>query len=157
MRPLIGDGSSVPPTHAEALRLLRSGALRQRPGPRNALGLVKFGLPNAHNVYLHDTPARELFRRARRDFSHGCIRVEDPVRLASWVLREREGWTTARIEAAMRGPESQRVALPRPFPVLILYGTAVVAEDGAVRFFEDIYGHDAALERALAARRLEVD
>jgi murein L,D-transpeptidase YcbB/YkuD len=137
----------------EQLAQLRSGELsvRQRPGPTNSLGLVKFVFPNEHNVYLHDTPAVELFSRTRRDFSHGCIRVEDPVALAEWVLQGNGGWTKERILAAMKsGPDSQQVNLVQKIPVLILYGTAVVLPNGEVDFFQDIYGHDAALEKALA-------
>jgi len=137
----------------EQLEQLRSGVLsiRQRPGPKNSLGLVKFVFPNEHNVYLHGTPAMELFSRTRRDFSHGCIRVEDPVALAEWVLRGNGGWTKDKIVAAMNsGPDSQQVNLVQKIPVLILYGTAVVLPDGEVDFFQDIYGHDAALEKALA-------
>ncbi len=142
----------VAPT-ADTLEYLRSGALRlrQRPGSRNALGLVKFVFPNAHGVYLHDTPAQELFARSRRDFSHGCIRVEDPVALAAWVLRNEGGWTLDRINAALHGTETIDVKLARPILVFVLYGTAIVSEDGEVRFFEDLYGRDAALARALAA------
>jgi murein L,D-transpeptidase YcbB/YkuD len=137
----------------EQLAQLRSGALsiRQRPGPKNSLGLVVFMFPNEYNVYLHGTPAPELFSRTRRDFSHGCIRAEDPVALAEWVLRGNGGWTKDRIVAAMNsGPDSQQVNLVQKIPVLILYGTAVVLPDGEVNFFQDIYGHDAALEKALA-------
>lgn len=132
---------------------LRSGALsiRQKPGPKNALGLVKFMFPNPYNVYLHSTPQPELFARARRDFSHGCIRVEDPVALAAWVLRDKPEWTVDRIRAAMNGPTSVQVNLTKPVPVLILYSTAVVEPDGEVRFFEDIYGHDASLVKVLAS------
>ncbi len=143
------------PYSGDLLPLLRSGALRlrQAPGPRNALGAVKFVFPNRYDVYLHGTPSQELFRRPRRDFSHGCIRVEDPVRLAAWVLRDLPGWTEERVAEATKGDASLRVDLPRPIPVLVLYGTALVGEDGEVRFFEDIYGHDAVLARALARRR----
>jgi murein L,D-transpeptidase YcbB/YkuD len=137
----------------EQLAELRSGVLsvRQRPGPKNALGLVKFVFPNEHNVYLHSTPAPELFSRTRRDFSHGCIRVEDPVALAEWVLRGNGGWTKDKIMAAMNsGPDSRQVNLAQKIPVVIIYATAVVLPDGEVYFFQDIYGHDAALEKALA-------
>jgi murein L,D-transpeptidase YcbB/YkuD len=131
---------------------LRSGAysIRQKPGPKNALGLVKFMFPNPYNVYLHSTPQQELFARARRDFSHGCIRVEIPVALAAWVLRDKPAWTLDRIRATMNGDTSVQVNLDKPIPVLILYSTAVVEPDGEVRFFEDIYGHDAALVKVLA-------
>ena len=135
-------------------RQLRSGELgiRQTPGPNNALGLLKFDFPNPHEVYMHGTPAMELFSRSRRDFSHGCIRVEDPVALAAWLLRDKPGWTADHIRAATLGDETFRVDLERPVPVLIVYGTAVVMEDGEVHFFRDIYGEDATLEQALLSR-----
>ena len=126
--------------------------IRQRPGPLNALGRVKFIFPNSDNIYLHDTPARTLFARSRRDFSHGCIRVEDPAKLAEFVLRDVPGWGLERIEQAMAAPRPQRVNLPNPLPVLIFYTTAGVRpHTGEVAFFEDIYGHDARLEAALQA------
>jgi murein L,D-transpeptidase YcbB/YkuD len=132
---------------------LRSGALniRQKPGPKNALGLVKFIFPNSYNVYLHGTPAVELFARARRDFSHGCIRVENPVALAAWVLRERLEWDVARIQAVMNGDQTMQVNLKQPIPVLIIYTTSVVVPGGEVRFFHDIYDEDASLKKVLAA------
>jgi murein L,D-transpeptidase YcbB/YkuD len=138
---------------ADILSALRSGELniRQKPGPENALDLVKFIFPNNYNVYLHGTPVTELFSHARRDFSHGCIRVEHPVALAEWVLRNNPGWTEDRIRAAMNGDRTFQVNLAKPIPVLILYSTAWVEPDGEVRFFADIYGYDAELERALAA------
>jgi murein L,D-transpeptidase YcbB/YkuD len=135
----------------EMKRQLRSGKLgiRQIPGPNNALGLLKFDFPNPHDVYMHGTPATELFARSRRDFSHGCIRVEDPVTLAAWLLQDQPEWTTDHIRAATLADKTVRVDLERPVPVLILYGTAVVMEDGQVDFFRDIYGQDAELEQAL--------
>ena len=131
---------------------LRAGKLfiRQKPGPKNALGLAKFIFPNSYNVYMHDTPATEFFAKSRRDFSHGCIRLEHPADLAAWVLRDNPGWTPERIHAAMNGEATQQVNLAHPIPVLIVYGTVVVPEDGLVYFYDDIYGHDAALEKALA-------
>ena len=134
------------------LTQLRSGPLRirQTPGARNALGLVKFVFPNEHDVYLHGTPATELFSKSRRDFSHGCIRVEEPERLAAWVLRDKPEWTPERIRDAMNGTKSVKVTLDKPIPVLIVYATAVVLESGEVRFFQDIYGQDAQLEALLA-------
>lgn len=137
----------------EVLSGLRSGEfnIRQKPGPNNALGLIKFMFPNPYNVYMHGTPATELFSRARRDFSHGCIRVEDPVALAAWVLRGKPEWTVERIRAAMNGDQTFQVNLDHPIPVLILYSTAVVEPDGEVHFFEDIYGLDATLEKVLAS------
>jgi murein L,D-transpeptidase YcbB/YkuD len=101
-------------------------------------------------VYMHDTPATEFFARSRRDFSHGCIRLERPADLAAWVLRDNSGWTPERIRAAMNGTATQQVNLAHPIPVLIVYGTVVVLEEGVVHFYDDIYGHDAALEKTLA-------
>lgn len=134
---------------------LRSGklAVRQRPGPDNSLGLLKFEFPNPYDVYMHGTPAKLLFSRSRRDFSHGCIRVEDPVALAAWVLRDQPEWTPENIRTAINGEETIRVDLKNPIPVLILYSTAVVQENGEVQFFDDIYQNDAALERALISER----
>ncbi len=143
--------AALPPT-PDNIDALAAGTarLRQRPGPDNALGLIKFVLPNANDVYLHSTPAQQLFRRQRRAFSHGCIRVSDPVALAAYVLRETPGnWTPEKIEAAMYGPESRRVRLARPIRVMILYGTVLAKEDGEVLFFNDIYGQDRRLEQLL--------
>jgi L,D-transpeptidase YcbB len=156
----IVDGQSdeahvVPPT-PDAVARLRAGTLRlrQRPGPANALGLVKFVFPNDADVYLHGTPARELFERPRRDFSHGCVRVEDPTGLAEWVLRDEPGWDRARIEAAMAATVSSRATLSKPIRVVLFYTTAaVVSEDGTLHFADDIYGHDATLADALERTR----
>jgi murein L,D-transpeptidase YcbB/YkuD len=136
----------------DEIELLRAGKLsvRQRPGPKNALGSVKFMFPNTYLVYLHDTPKTELFSRSRRDFSYGCIRVQDPPALAAWVLQSKPEWTPERIQAAMNGEKSVQVNLSSPIPVLILYATARVDEEGRVDFYDDIYGHDAKLAQALA-------
>ena len=136
---------------ADMLAQLRSGKLfiRQVPGEKNALGLVKFLFPNEYNVYLHSTPAKSLFLRSRRDFSHGCIRVEKPEELAQWVLRGVPGWDMDHIQEAEHGVDSERVNLDKPIPVLIVYGTAVVRADEEVFFFDDIYGYDAALAQLL--------
>jgi len=134
----------------EALLLAGKLSVRQIPGPQNALGLVKFEFPNQYDVYMHGTPAKELFSRSRRDFSHGCIRVEDPVKLASWVLQGMPEWTEESIRAAMNGETTMEVKLEKPIPVLIFYSTAVVLEGEEPHFFGDIYGLDAELERALA-------
>ncbi|HEY6386225.1 MAG TPA: L,D-transpeptidase family protein [Candidatus Acidoferrum sp.] len=137
---------------SDVLSQLRAGKLfiRQLPGPKNSLGLVKFIFPNSYNVYMHDTPAQEFFAKSRRDFSHGCIRLEKPADLAVWVLRENPGWDLNRVRAAMNGSPNQQVNLAHPIPVLIVYGTVIVNEDGIVHFYDDIYGHDAALEKVLA-------
>ena len=136
---------------SETLNQLRAGKLfiRQKPGPKNALGLVKFVFANNYNVYMHDTPAVELFAKSRRDFSRGCIRLEKPVDLAVWVLRDNPGWTEDRIRGAMNGPATEQVNLAHPIPVFIVYGTVVVLGDGVVHFYDDIYGHDSALQRVL--------
>ena len=136
---------------AERNRKLHSGKwlLRQKPGPQNSLGLLKFELQNPYDIYLHGTPEQELFAKSRRDFSHGCIRVEDPIALAMWVLRGNPEWTEERIRSAMNGESTLRVSVKHPVPVWILYGTAIVREDGEVHFLKDIYGHDAALQKVL--------
>jgi murein L,D-transpeptidase YcbB/YkuD len=138
---------------ASILAQLQSGKLlvRQRPGAGNSLGLVKFIFPNDQNVYLHSTPEKELFSQARRDFSHGCIRVQKPVELAAWLLQDQPKWTQDAISAAMNsGPNNQQVKLTHPVPVVIVYVTAVVEENGEVYFFDDIYGHDGLLNARLA-------
>jgi murein L,D-transpeptidase YcbB/YkuD len=136
---------------------LRSGKyfIRQKPGPANALGLIKFMFPNSHSVYLHSTPSTELFAKSRRDFSSGCIRLEKPAELAAFLLRNQpdgqQPWTVARVEAAMNsGKDNRQVNLTVRVPVLILYVTAVAEEDGTVHFFDDIYGHDNRLNALLA-------
>ena len=136
---------------ADMLDQLRTGELfiRQIPGDKNALGFVKFLIPNPYDVYLHGTPAKALFLRSRRDFSHGCIRVENPDQLAQWALQGLPGWDMDRIHEAERGRESIQVPLDQPIPVLIVYGTAVARPNGEVEFFDDIYGHDRALEQVL--------
>ncbi len=150
-----GDRSPVVPATAANIALLAKGALRvrQRPGDRNALGEVKFMLPNSYNVYLHSTPAKQLFTQSRRAFSHGCIRVSNPVALAEYVLRNAGSeWSTEQIKSAMSGEPNQRVNLQQNIPVLIVYGTAMPLESGVVQFFDDIYGHDARLTRLLKSQ-----
>jgi murein L,D-transpeptidase YcbB/YkuD len=137
----------------EVLQQLSAGKLlvRQKPGPSNALGLVKLMFPNEYNVYLHSTPSQQLFSQTRRDFSHGCIRVEKPAELTAWVLRDKPEWSLERVRAAMQtGKDNAQVNLTAPVPVLILYGTAVVDEQNEAHFFDDIYGYDADLEKVLA-------
>jgi L,D-transpeptidase YcbB len=135
------------------LAAIRRGELRvrQKPGPKNSLGRVKFIFPNNMNIYLHDTPAQALFKQRRRDFSHGCIRVGDPPKLARFVLQGLPEWNDERIEAAMAAGKESTVRLPKPIPVIIFYTTVIVEEDGTVRFLPDIYGHDKALDAALTA------
>jgi murein L,D-transpeptidase YcbB/YkuD len=147
-----GDNAAHVDVTADTLAGLKQGVLRvrQRPGRKNALGLIKFVFPNREDVYMHGTPAQALFAKSRRDFSHGCVRVEDPVALAEWALRDRPEWTRDRIVAATIGPQTTHVKLRRPIQVILFYTTAaVMPEDGTIRFAEDIYRHDAKLDRAL--------
>lgn len=116
--------------------------IRQKPGPLNALGNVKFLFPNSHHIYLHDTPAKSLFSQDQRAFSHGCIRVEEPRRLAQYVLRHQPEWTDARIDSAMNGQKELFVTIKKPIPVLIAYFTAWVDERGLLNFRKDIYKRD---------------
>jgi murein L,D-transpeptidase YcbB/YkuD len=149
-----GDDARAVAATVENVERLAAGELRlrQRPGRKNSLGQVKFMFPNDENVYLHGTPAVSLFGRARRDFSHGCVRVEDPPKLARWVLRDQPEWTPEAIAAAMNGKPSLRVNLKEPLRVVMYYVTAaVIPEDGTVHFADDIYRQDAPLDRALAA------
>jgi murein L,D-transpeptidase YcbB/YkuD len=152
-----GDDAAVVAATPENIEALAAGRLRlrQRPGPDNSLGLIKFVMPNDYGVYLHSTPARHLFDKPRRDFSHGCIRVSDPVALAVHALRGNPGdWSADAVIAAMNGARTQRVMLASPIPVMVLYGTALATEAGPVMFFDDIYGHDRHLDAMLRARRL---
>jgi L,D-transpeptidase YcbB len=147
-----GDDSPVVPPSPEAIEALAAGKLRlrQMPGEDNALGLVKFMFPNTYNVYLHSTPAHRLFKESVRAFSHGCIRVSDPLALATHVMTDEPGdWTREKIDAAMNGDNTVRVNLQHPITVLILYGTALATEAGPILFFEDIYGYDRKLEQQL--------
>jgi len=140
---------------SEVERDVASGAyrLRQLPGSENALGPLKLEMPDRFEVYLHGTPTPEKFEHTRRDFSHGCIRVEDPAALATWALSSTPGWSEDRVRAAVAEPVAVRAALEKPIKVLILYSTSVVTDDGLVSFFDDVYGNDALLTKALAKRR----
>ncbi|HEX6135649.1 MAG TPA: L,D-transpeptidase family protein [Longimicrobiales bacterium] len=124
----------------------RDGTIRQRPGRRNALGQYKFLFPNEDNIYLHDTPADHLFSRARRDFSHGCIRLERPADLARLVVTKATAHTPTAMEAMLGTGSEKWIALKRPIPVYIVYFTTWVREDGTLRFHHDVYGHNEDLE-----------
>jgi murein L,D-transpeptidase YcbB/YkuD len=148
-----GPNATPLPITEENIERLLSGEvkLRQRPGRQNALGEVKFLFPNRHSVYLHGTPAKRLFNRDQRDFSHGCIRVQDPAALAEYVLKQ-EGWARDRVDRTIARGKWKQVNLSQPIDVYVLYGTAVADPNaGTVYFYNDIYGHDAKLEKALAA------
>lgn len=119
--------------------------IRQKPGPWNALGKVKFLFPNSHSIYLHDTPSKSLFSRDKRAFSHGCIRVEDPKRLAMYVLRRQPEWTEERIDSAMNAEKELYVKIAKPIPVFIAYFTSWVDREGRLNFRNDIYKRDGRL------------
>lgn len=124
--------------------------MRQRPGKDNALGRIKFLFPNRHAVYLHDTPAEELFEKDIRTFSHGCIRVERPIDFAGWVMKHQSDWDQDRIAEQIRSKERAVIGLDEEIPVYITYFTAWVDPDGAVSFARDVYDRDARLYRALS-------
>ena len=151
---VFSDGRVAADVSESALQAVVQGTarIRQRPGARNALGDIKFVFPNNDNIYLHHTPAVGLFDRSRRDFSHGCIRLEDPVALAQFVLAPQPDWTLQRIRDAMSKGESRTIALRQPLPVLIAYSTVIVRA-GKVYFFADIYGHDKLLGDAIRQQR----
>jgi murein L,D-transpeptidase YcbB/YkuD len=125
----------------------RDGGFRQPPGPKNPLGRYKFLFPNDEDIYLHDTPADHLFSRARRDFSHGCIRLERPADLARLVLAKATNHSPASLEAMVDTRKEKWVSLKRPIPIYIVYFTTWVKEDGTLHFHHDVYGHDEELEQ----------
>ena len=138
----------------DLLRELHAGSLRmrQRPGPENPMGLVKFVFPNRYSIYLHDFPLRDInFILPQRVASHGCIHLEKPAELAAWVLRDKPAWNLERVRQAMEdGQDNRRVNLSKPLAVLILYTTVSTWQHGHIYFYRDIYGYDADLEQALA-------
>ncbi len=145
-------------TNYTAKQVAQGGVVvREKPGPKNSLGLVKFMFPNQYDIYLHSTPAPYLFDHSRRDFSHGCIRVQKPADLAVWVLdrqldKDKQPWDLDKVQAAFND-ESQNnrtVGLKTPIPIVIFYVTGEVEDDGEVHFFDDIYGYDADLQKVLA-------
>jgi murein L,D-transpeptidase YcbB/YkuD len=143
-------GTTVVPPTSENIGKIGSGVvMRQRPGKINSLGRVKFVMPNPQAIYLHDSPARTLFARVRRDFSHGCIRVADPTALATFLLRDQAAWPATRVDSAMAGDSTRQVGLTKRVPVFLVYQTVVVKESGEAFFYRDIYGHDRTLDRAL--------
>ncbi len=129
--------------------------VREKPGPTNSLGLVKFMFPNQFDIYLHSTPQTSLFDRTRRDFSHGCVRVQRPEDLAVWVLqgqddKDAQPWDLEKVTDAMQnGQDNKQVNLKTPLPIVIFYLTARVGDDGKVDFFDDIYGYDADMQKVL--------
>lgn len=117
-------------------------SIRQLPGEGNSLGKVKFLFPNSFNIYFHDTPAKSLFGKDKRAYSHGCIRLSDPTKMANYLLEGDPSWTPGKIDEAMNSGDEQYVKLKKPVPVLITYYTAWVDDNGLLHFADDIYGHD---------------
>ena len=126
---IVSGGSGVP-------------EIRQLPGGANSLGKVKFLFPNSFNIYFHDTPSKGLFDRDKRAFSHGCIRLSEPVKMAEYLLRNNSEWTSEKINSAMNQTKETVVTLKKPVPVFIMYYTAWVDDNGMLNFRDDIYGHD---------------
>ncbi len=128
--------------------------VRRRPGPRNDLGDVKFIFPNVDNIYLHDTPNDELFNQTKRGFSHGCVRVEEPIRLAEYLLKNAKGgsWSREKIQEQIRRREEKFIPLKEKLPVYLVYFTAWADEKGNAHFRDDIYGHDRVLKKQYFAR-----
>lgn len=142
------------PVNSDSIEKLKKGLyrVRQLPGNKNSLGKVKFIFPNKEDVYLHDTPSGSLFSRSRRDFSHGCVRVENPQLLAEFALKNQGKWNAESIKKAMKSPKNMRVVLQQPIPVLFFYTTTFVDQYNNLGFYPDIYGHDAVLMEALKKR-----
>jgi len=130
---------------------------RQAPGRKNALGRIKFMFPNEYDIYIHDTPSKADFRRIQRAFSSGCIRVENPVELATYLLQGNSNWEQETISEALDSLEDFVIRLPEPIPVHIFYCTAWVDEDGKVNFREDIYDRDEPVLKALRAEAVLID
>lgn len=131
------------PNYLASKNMEKVGAgIRQKPGPGNALGKVKFIFPNSFNMYFHDTPSKSLFSRDKRAFSHGCIRLSEPQKMAEWLLRDDAGWNTDKVVAAMNKSYETPVKLKEPIPVFIIYYTAWVDHDGLLNFRDDVYDHD---------------
>lgn len=143
---------TVPPNASLADLKAGRARVRQRPGAKNALGPIKFAMPNPMDIYLHSTSAQDAFQRSRRDLSHGCIRVEHPAALAQFVLDGQRKWDADAIQGALQPGPTRHVELNRTVPVVIFYATAIVDVDGSARFAADIYGLDAKLRQELAGR-----
>jgi murein L,D-transpeptidase YcbB/YkuD len=129
---------------------IRKFHVYQPPGPNNVLGVVKFMFPNKHQVYMHDTPTKNLFNSTQRTFSHGCMRVRNPMRLAEVILQEDKGWDAARVNGLVKGgPQNNHIYLDRKIPVHVTYFTAVVGDDGKLRMLPDVYGHEPKIQMGI--------
>lgn len=162
--PSIVKGELLPAMRRDRSYLRRNGyeqigtegglpVIRQKPGAGNALGKVKFLFPNSHAIYFHDTPAKSLFALRKRTFSHGCIRLAEPQKLAEYLLRNNPEWTPAKIQAAMNAGKEQFVKLDNPVAISITYFTAFVDENGQLNFREDVYGHDKKMAGAIVKNK----
>jgi len=136
---------------------IRKYELYQPPGPTNVLGLVKFRFPNTHDVYMHDTTQKNLFSKTVRAESHGCMRVQYPDQMATFLLKHDQGWTAAQVASAFNGADDNHVALRHHIPVYITYFTAKVNDDGTLSTYRDLYGHDARMIAALNGRAVPYD
>jgi murein L,D-transpeptidase YcbB/YkuD len=148
------DAGEVDPTTVDWSAITPAGfpfRLRQEPGPLNALGRIKFMFLNKYHIYLHDTPARPLFEETQRDFSHGCIRIQHPIELAVYLLRQDPRWSRDALLLALEDAVDRTVPLPEPMPIHLLYWTAWADGDGTIQFRRDIHGRDPALLQALRA------
>lgn len=156
---MMRNGRKVSPTSIDWSRAdMRGYEVYQPPGGGNALGIVKFLFPNKHSVYLHDTPVKSLFNASVRTFSHGCMRVRNPLDFAEAVLKEDKGWDAAEIKKlATTGPEENEIKLEHPIPVHVTYFTATVGDDGNIQAFDDVYGHEKRITLALAGRWNEIE
>jgi len=146
------QGRTIDPARIDWIRYSGKSfpyTFRQDPGPDNALGQIKFMFPNAHFVYLHDTPSKNLYERDTRAFSSGCIRVERPLELAEMLLNDPAKWNLSKIRTAIETGNTQTVTLPAPVPVLLYYWTAQGQADGSVHFKDDIYRRDPAVLKVL--------
>lgn len=135
--------------HMEIVKEGKIPVIRQTPGPWNSLGLVKFLFPNNYNIYFHDTPNRNLFAQSSRSFSHGCIRIAEPKKMAEYLLRKDSSWTSQKIDSAMHLTKEKWVPLKKAIPVFIVYFTAWVDKDGQINFRKDIYKHDEKMAKKL--------
>jgi len=130
--------------------------IRQLPGDQNSLGRVKFLFPNSFNIYFHDTPAKSLFEKDKRAYSHGCIRLAEPEKMATYLLKDNPEWTPERITEAMYSGNEKYVKLKKPVPVVITYYTAWVDDNGRLNFRDDIYNHDQKLAEKMFTTNMQI-
>lgn len=132
-----------------------NGKVRQKPGPWNSLGLVKFLFPNSYDIYFHDSPAKSLFNKDKRSYSHGCIRLKEPAKFAQYLLEDTAKWSTEKVDSAMRSGKENFIRIKHPLPVLITYFTAWVNDSDSLNFREDVYGHDEVMAKKMFLNAVE--